>query len=322
GAQARRFVPFRSTLPLLVRTRSTKTRGIAIFAAIVATSRGKPCRTGTITAPGSSAAKRLRTSRTRRLWFSSPGPKASSVAGPLTVTTSLPSSFESRTHLGRRGPTFMVVPSCHGSFRGVSPSKSAGLTRELRLMPRTPKGTGAPPQPGRECSRSRACEAARVRVRYSGGTLTHEVLRMKRLVLLLPFALLLSGCGLIANFIPDQEVGDVFGIGSVDNPSVVTAPAFVDPSELGSFLPEARAASDYEETELKFQDFELPNLYGFSIDGLQVTIGLGETVTLERDGASGTFPEAFTLTSFEGFVRVSDAEAIVPAVEYHFEEQP
>lgn len=145
---------------------------------------------------------------------------------------------------------------------------------------------------------------------------------MKRLVLLLPFALLLSGCGLIANFIPDQEVGDVFGIGSVDNPSVVTAPAFVDPSELGSFLPEARAASDYEETELKFQDFELPNLYGFSIDGLRVTIGLGETVTLERDGASGTFPEAFTLTSFEGFVRVSDAEAIVPAVEYHFEEQP
>lgn len=156
----------------------------------------------------------------------------------------------------------------------------------------------------------------------NGCTLAGEVLLMRKLFLLVPLASLLAGCGFIANSIPDQEVGDVFGIGSPEKPSVVVAATFADPAELGPFLPASSAASEYEETELRFEDIELPIMYGFTIDGLRVVVGLGETVKLERDGAAGEFPDAFTLTSFEGYMRVVDAEDVVAPVAIHFEAQP
>lgn len=145
---------------------------------------------------------------------------------------------------------------------------------------------------------------------------------MKRTHLLLAPLLLLAlvACDLPAAFIPPIEVGNVFGIGAADNPTTLTAPAFQDPNELGAFLPAAIGAIDYDLEELTFANIQLPNMYGFSIDALWVTIGLGNTITLQRDNPEATYPQRFTLTGVEAHMHISDAQHIRKPAEYHFTE--
>ena len=138
--------------------------------------------------------------------------------------------------------------------------------------------------------------------------------------LALLLALGLAACGFVANFVPPIELGDVFGIGTPDSPTTLNASAFQDPSTLGPLKPTATGATDYEATELTFPDTEAPNMHGFTLDALWVTIGLGDTITLTKERPDATYPAAFTLTGVEAFIQVSDPQALAHAVEYHFRE--
>lgn len=131
-----------------------------------------------------------------------------------------------------------------------------------------------------------------------------------------------AGCGFISNFVPPQEVGDVFGIGTPEAPTTITAPRFEDPARMGPLRPANVGAVDYDTTLLTFDDIEVPDLRGFSIDALWVTIGFGDTVTLERGGVEQPYPDSFTLTSFEAYLRVSDEVGGLEPVTYHFAEKP
>lgn len=148
---------------------------------------------------------------------------------------------------------------------------------------------------------------------------------MKRLNLILLVPLLvatLSACDLFSKFVPPIEVGNVFGIGTAEAPTALTVPAFQDPAALGPFRPAAIGATDLEATDLTFPNIELPDMYGFTLDALWVTLGIGDTITLERPTPStATYPERFTLTAIEAYIHVSDAQNIRKPVEYHFTEQ-
>lgn len=146
---------------------------------------------------------------------------------------------------------------------------------------------------------------------------------MKRwlpLALCLFAVLTLTACGVIAAVVPPIEIGNVFGIGTPANPTTLSIPAFQDPAALGPLRPAAEGATDYEATELTFPDIEAPNTYGFTIDALWVTIGLGDTITLTREAPGAKYPQAFTLTGVEAFIRVSDKDALPDTVEYLFRE--
>ncbi len=146
---------------------------------------------------------------------------------------------------------------------------------------------------------------------------------MKRLrnILFVPLlAVILAACGFAGNLVPPVEVGDVFGIGTPATPTAIKAPAFHDPAALVHLTPAALGAVDFHANDLTFDDVELPNLYGFSLDALWVTIGLGDTITLEREAVGATYPDAFTLTGVEAFIRVSDSQNVRQPVEYRFKE--
>lgn len=144
----------------------------------------------------------------------------------------------------------------------------------------------------------------------------------RNLLLTIPLLLLaLIACDFASKFVPPIEVGNVFGIGTPEAPTTLKAPAFQDPNDLGAFLPAAVGAIDYEATNLTFPNVELPNMYGFTLDGLWVTIGLGDTITLERESPHATYPTTFTLTGIEAFINVSDNQSIRKPVDYHFKER-
>ena len=130
----------------------------------------------------------------------------------------------------------------------------------------------------------------------------------------------LTACDLFSKFVPPIEVGNVFGIGSPDNPTTLKAPAFQDPNDLGTFKPAALGAIDFERETIVFSNIELPNMHGFSLDALWITIGLGDTITLERESPSATFPPNFNLTAFEAYLNIEDAQNIRKPAEYHFKE--
>lgn len=130
----------------------------------------------------------------------------------------------------------------------------------------------------------------------------------------------LAACGLVSTFVPPIEIGDIFGIGTPTNPTTLSVPAFQDPKALGPLKPSAPVATDYEATEVTFPDIDLPNTHGFTLDALWVTIGLGDTITLNSDSPDVTYPEAFTLTGVEAFIEVRDTKALPNPVEYHFRE--
>lgn len=138
--------------------------------------------------------------------------------------------------------------------------------------------------------------------------------------LALLLALSLTACGVVATLVPPIEIGDVFGIGTPNAPTTLTTPAFQDPSTLGPLEPASAGATDYEATELTFPDTELPDMYGFTLDALFVTIGIGNTITLAKETADATYPEAFTLTGVEAIIQVSDPRALPNPVDYHFQE--
>lgn len=145
---------------------------------------------------------------------------------------------------------------------------------------------------------------------------------MKRSCLVgLVLLITLSACDFVSRFVPPIEVGDVFGIGSPESPTTLKVPAFQDPTALGPFLPAATGAADLEETEITFANLSLPDMYGFTLDALWVTLGIGNTIILERVDESAAYPESFTLTAVEAYVHVSDAENVREPVEYHFTEQ-
>ena len=133
--------------------------------------------------------------------------------------------------------------------------------------------------------------------------------------------LALAGCNLASRFIPPIEISSAFGIGTPDHPTTITAPAFQDPGSLGPLLPAASGAIDYKATDLTFDDLELPNMYGFTIDGLWVTIGLGDVITLERENGAAAYPVSFTLTGFEAHIRIGDVSGARKPVNYHFKEK-
>ena len=108
---------------------------------------------------------------------------------------------------------------------------------------------------------------------------------------------LLTGCGLIAAFVPPIEVNDPFG---VDGETIVTT--LQDPSAMSV---QVESVASYT-SDLPSQDQEIEDLRGFSIAWLEVNIGLEATVTLSRVDLTSEFPETFALTKLQASAEVSD----------------
>lgn len=147
---------------------------------------------------------------------------------------------------------------------------------------------------------------------------------MKRLhttLLLIPLLLAaLTACDLASKLVPPIEIGDVLGIGTPEAPTTLTAPAFQNPDDLGTFTPAAIAAIEYDANTRTFPNVELPNLYGFTLDALWVTIGIGDTITLEPQTPTATYPDRFTVTGIEAYIHISDTQNIREPATYHFTE--
>ena len=108
---------------------------------------------------------------------------------------------------------------------------------------------------------------------------------------------LLTGCGLVAAFVPPLEVNDPFG---VDGETITTT--LQDPNAMSV---QVESVATYT-NDLPSADQEIEDLRGFSIAWLEASIGLEATVTLSRVDPTAEFPETFALTKLVASAEVSD----------------
>ena len=116
----------------------------------------------------------------------------------------------------------------------------------------------------------------------------------KYLFLSLVLAAFLTGCGLVAAFIPPIEIGDPLGV----------AQQTLTTTFGSSGALRTQAISNGERTVSRsFEDVEF-DLRGFSLAELNIPVGLGTTIKLHAPSADAAFPQQFTLTyaSVEGSV--------------------
>lgn len=115
-------------------------------------------------------------------------------------------------------------------------------------------------------------------------------------ILALFIPVVLTGCGVVAAFIPPIEVGDVFGVDG----QVITA-TFAEPAAL---MMQVVTVAD-KTIERQFDDVEL-DMKGFSLSRLDSKISLLPTVTVTAPDADTAFPPSFSLTHISATASVSD----------------
>ena len=120
-----------------------------------------------------------------------------------------------------------------------------------------------------------------------------------RYFLVVALPVLLSGCGLVAAFVPPIEIADPFG---VEGQSLTTTFADADTRQAGlTSQANSQAQATFTRT---FDDQEL-DLRGFSLARLDVQVGFGSEVSLSRP-VTGRFPTSFTLVRSAGAANLSD----------------
>lgn len=121
------------------------------------------------------------------------------------------------------------------------------------------------------------------------------VLRSLVLTLLVP--VFLTGCGVVAAFIPPIEVGDVFGVDG----QTITA-SFAEPSS--ALMTQVVSVAE-KTTEREFEDAEL-DMKGFSLSSLDSKISLEPKVTVTAPHVDAVFPKSFSLNYLAADATVSD----------------
>lgn len=114
-------------------------------------------------------------------------------------------------------------------------------------------------------------------------TRVYRRLRLPAALAALAAALVLTGCGVVANFVPPIEVGDPLGVDG-QRVDATLAP--------GSYA----ALTSHVDTT---RSFDLPDLeqdlYGFSVDAFEADAGLEPTVELRGGSTETDYPERFTV---------------------------
>ena len=122
-------------------------------------------------------------------------------------------------------------------------------------------------------------------------------MNFKFLFLSLVLAVFLTGCGLVAAFIPPIDIGDPLG---VDQQTLTTT--FGSAGALST-----QAISNAERTVSRsFEDTEF-DLRGFSLAELNIPVGFGSFIRLHAPNAEAEFPQQLTLTHASAEANVSDA---------------
>ena len=113
---------------------------------------------------------------------------------------------------------------------------------------------------------------------------------------------LMTGCSLVAAFIPPVEVADPLG---VDGQSLTLLFGAVNASSSSEAAPTPQALSQAQAAVTRtFDDQEL-DLRGFSLASLDVEMGLESTVSLTRP-VTARFPTSFTLVQTSGVATLQD----------------
>ena len=131
-------------------------------------------------------------------------------------------------------------------------------------------------------------------------------MNFRTLLLALTLPVMMTGCGVVAAFIPSIAVDDPFG---VEGQTVTTT--FGDSAVLTGVQTQAESTAE-ETTSQSFDDQDF-DLRGFSLARLTAKIGFDPSVTLSAPVTGAEFPAQFTLTRVAATATVTDA-AHEPAI--------
>lgn len=122
-------------------------------------------------------------------------------------------------------------------------------------------------------------------------------MHLRRVFIPLLFVSLLTGCGVLATFIPPIEIGDVLGVDG----QILTV-TFEEP---GSGLARQVMGASTVVVEQNFDDQEL-DLRGFTVRDFVTVVGFEPLVRL-RAPLGGSYPDDFVLTRASASATLSDA---------------